>query len=137
MSKLNYKSKMQFVESLNLLGDQDPRFLWAINELRNTVIHDVRNVGFDLKVYVAGFDTNRLQQEAKRFNSFSEDDNEIDMPGEGKVPIQVLFKAIPKRSIWWSAMFPLRIQTRARPAVSGESNRASEANGKLRARTGQ
>ena len=50
LGKLNYKTKMQFVEALDRsLEARDIRFLYAINELRNTVVHDVRNVTFEPK----------------------------------------------------------------------------------------
>lgn len=51
--------KIAFVQACELLPDSSVRFIRAISEVRNLLVHDVRNFGFDLSVHEAGMDSNQ------------------------------------------------------------------------------
>jgi hypothetical protein len=64
--------KMEFVRALSLLSERPLKFISALSELRNRLVHDVKNVNFDLKVYVGGLDSNQLKNFKRSFGFFFE-----------------------------------------------------------------
>ena len=53
----NVKSgKVAFARALALIDARDGAFLRGLSELRNKLVHDIRNVQFDLRSYVSGMD---------------------------------------------------------------------------------
>jgi hypothetical protein len=51
--------KIAFVQACDLLPEPSVRFIRALSEVRNLLVHDVRNFGFDLSAYEASMDTNQ------------------------------------------------------------------------------
>jgi len=45
--------KVAFAKALDLLTSEQRRFIRTLSELRNELVHDIRNVTFDLKSHVA------------------------------------------------------------------------------------
>jgi hypothetical protein len=54
-------SKLSYAEALNLLEDTHIRFLNQLSQIRNTIVHDISQVSFTYRDYLAG-----LQPEARR-----------------------------------------------------------------------
>ncbi|MDH5347484.1 MAG: hypothetical protein OEW13_06210, partial [Nitrospira sp.] len=89
--------EMAFTAALSLLEKSDRRFVSSLSELRNTLVHDVTNVGSSLSKHVAAMDSSKFDVFVKGFDSFS-------MGGlvrfEGKdVPREEVFRREPKTAI--------------------------------------
>lgn len=70
--ELNNKTtgKIAFLSKLGLIGKENRRLLSTISELRNSLVHDVRNAEFSLADMVAKFDSMELKQFAIAFSPF-------------------------------------------------------------------
>lgn len=62
--------KLAFLRELELLGKNERRFVVALSELRNTLVHDVRKSKFTLQEFVKSLDQKSLQQFAISFSPF-------------------------------------------------------------------
>jgi hypothetical protein len=51
--------KIAFVQACDLLPQPCVRFIRALSEVRNLLVHDVRNFGFDLSAHETGMDSNQ------------------------------------------------------------------------------
>ncbi len=60
--------KIAFLGKLELLGKDNRRLVAALSEMRNSLVHDVRNTEFLLEKMVAGFDSAALKQFALAFS---------------------------------------------------------------------
>jgi hypothetical protein len=101
------RGKVAFATALDLLQKPDRRFISSLSELRNSLVHDVRNVGFSLPEHVAAMDATAFAEFVKRFDSFSIGGT---VAFEGKeVPSGEVFRRDPKTAIWWSAMLTVAI----------------------------
>jgi hypothetical protein len=47
--------KLAFLKALGLQGRENRRYVISLSELRNALVHDVRNCSFDLKEMVGGY----------------------------------------------------------------------------------
>jgi len=94
--------KMAFVRALGLLEKPDRRFISSLSELRNQLVHKVRNADFDLQAHVNGLTPEKFKAFAQNFDSFSRSDP-VDFDGQQLAPEEV-FKREAKRAIWWSGM---------------------------------
>lgn len=65
--------KVAFVEALKLLEKSERRFISSLSELRNTLVHDVRNVNFDLAEHVESMEKEKQDAFLKNFNLLSTD----------------------------------------------------------------
>jgi hypothetical protein len=101
------RGKMAFASALGLVEKPDRRFINSLSELRNTLVHDVRNVGFSLSKYVAAVDSSALADFAKKFDSFSTGGS-VAFEGNSVHPKEV-FRHSPKTAIWWSTMLTIAI----------------------------
>lgn len=101
------RGKIAFAAALDLLHKPDRRFISSLSELRNSLVHDVRNVSFSLSEHVAAMDAKTFSAFAKGFDSFSTGGS---VAFEGKeVPPAEVFRRDPKTAIWWSAMLTVAI----------------------------
>jgi len=123
--------KMAFVKALNLLEEPDRRFVSSLSELRNQLVHKVKNVEFDLKKHIGEMPPEQLASFAKKFNSFSKGE-EVDYQGK-KMPPEEVFRRDPKTAIWWSAMVTVAIiyQVREIERFKKEGERLSFINNTL------
>lgn len=87
--------KAAFIKALGLLGENERRFISAFSELRNRLVHDVRNVNFDLLAYVEKFDKKEHETFLRNFNIISTDVND---------GIRNLFRFDPRQALWYSTM---------------------------------
>lgn len=59
--------KMAFVRALKLLEEGPRKFISDLSDLRNALVHNVRNVQFDLKEHVKGLDKNQRKKFRENF----------------------------------------------------------------------
>lgn len=62
--------KLEFLGQLGLLGKERRRFIASLSELRNSLVHDVRNCGFDLQDFVSKLPSDALKTFAVSFSPF-------------------------------------------------------------------
>lgn len=98
-SRLDMSNKMTgkaaFIKALGIFGEGERRFISAFSELRNRLVHDVRNVNFDLLEYVEALTEKERETFLKNFNIISTEvtDN-----------IRNLFRHDPRQALWYSTM---------------------------------
>ena len=108
------RGKIAFVAALGLLEKADRRFISSLSELRNSLVHDVRNSTFNLSEHVGRMDGPTLKQFAKNFNSFSMSPDEMVWLGDQQVSSEEAFRRDPKTALWWSATCTLSLIYHAR-----------------------
>lgn len=57
--------KLEIAKSLSVLSEKEIKFIRNLSELRNDLVHNIRNVGFDLSTYVTKVDKNKLKAISK------------------------------------------------------------------------
>lgn len=62
--------KLEFLGQLELLGKERRRFIASLSELRNSLVHDVRNCEFELKDFVSKLSSDALRSFAVSFSPF-------------------------------------------------------------------
>ncbi|MDZ4254297.1 MAG: hypothetical protein U1A72_17155 [Sulfuritalea sp.] len=62
--------KVAFLAKLGLLGKENQRFLSSLSELRNSLVHDVRNSEFSLKEMAQSLDASEVKNLAVSFSPF-------------------------------------------------------------------
>jgi len=87
--------KAAFVKALGLLGKPERRFVSAFSELRNRLVHDVRNVNFDLLEHVEALGMKERETFLKNFNIIS---------SEVTDDVRNLFRFDPRQALWYSTM---------------------------------
>lgn len=92
--------KAAFVKALGLLGEEERRFVSAFSELRNRLVHDVRNVNFDLLEHVESLGVKERETFLKNFNIIST---------EVTADVRNLFRFDPRQALWYSTMVFLGI----------------------------
>ena len=60
--------KIAFLKALGLLGKDERRYIYSLSELRNRLVHDVRQSSFKLKDMVAALDEKEMKSFAKTFS---------------------------------------------------------------------
>ena len=106
--------KAAFVKALGLLGEEERRFVSAFSELRNRLVHDVRNVNFDLLEHVNALNAKERETFLKNFNIISTEVTE---------DIRNLFHLDPRQALWYSTMAFLGIvylKTQPEESFDGE-----------------
>jgi hypothetical protein len=60
-TELSSKStgKVAFLKAFDLLNDRERRFISAFSEIRNSLVHNIRNTSFNLQLYVTALDKNQ------------------------------------------------------------------------------
>lgn len=87
--------KAAFVKALGLLGEEERRFVSAFSELRNRLVHDVRNVNFDLLEHVESLGAKERETFLKNFNIISTEVTD---------DVRNLFRLDPRQALWYSTM---------------------------------
>lgn len=84
--------------ALKCVNDEQAAFIERITEIRNRCVHDVRNVSFSLKEYVATLDDGKLRQLDRALAPYIVD--VLDLGGEVKLPRIELLRQHPNLAIW-------------------------------------
>jgi hypothetical protein len=94
--------KVEFANALGLLGKEDRRFIRGLSELRNRLVHDVTNVTFSMREYVASLNS---QQQTKFITTFAFAGLHPGSPIPPEFAEYVRKK--PKTALWKSALYSL------------------------------
>jgi hypothetical protein len=62
--------KALILNKLGLMLDEDKKYIYALSELRNNLVHEVKNINFDLKAYISELDNNQIRQFVVAFRPF-------------------------------------------------------------------
>lgn len=87
--------KAAFVKALGLLDEPERRFISSLSELRNKLVHDVRNVNFDFVAYVEDMPAKDRDTFLKNFNLLSTEITD---------DIRNLFRFNPRQALWYASM---------------------------------
>lgn len=87
--------KAAFVKALGLLDEAERRFISAFSELRNRLVHDVRNVSFDLLEHVESLSVKDRETFLKNFNIISTEVTD---------DVRNMFRLDPRQALWYSVM---------------------------------
>lgn len=91
--------KIAFAKALNLLEKDERRYISFLSKLRNTLIHNIQNVNFDLQSYIAQLSTAKKNNFIKAV--------ETSYPEEEKYKKYITTN--PKKAIWHTGMYILAI----------------------------
>ena len=98
--------KVAFLKAFGLAIDRERRFIVALSELRNTLVHNVRNTTFSITDHVLALDKNQKKSFVEGFGYafLSEDESGKEFISQ---PTRVLKE--PKESIWLGLKYLLGI----------------------------
>lgn len=98
--------KVAFLKVFGLLIDRERRFISALSELRNMLVHNARSTTFSLPSYVAGLDKNQRNSFVESFGYayLSENDQ-----GKELIASQSKVMTEPKKTIWLSLKYVLGV----------------------------
>ncbi|WP_409522339.1 hypothetical protein [Nitrincola sp. MINF-07-Sa-05] len=92
--------KAAFIKSLGLLDEAERRFISSFSELRNKLVHDVKNVNFDLAEHVENMNSKERDIFLKNFNLLSTEVTD---------DVRNLFRFDPRQAVWYASMALLGI----------------------------
>lgn len=105
-----HTGKAAFVEALELLDKPARTFIHSLSALRNSLVHDVKNVDFELDAYVSAMNEQKKKQFVADFNLIS-----LEVSNE----IRKLFLIDPRQALWYSGMaFLGLVYLRIRPTIA-------------------
>jgi hypothetical protein len=97
----NRKGKLAFVRGLDLLNSKYRHLIKTLSEVRNKLVHDVKNVGITLDEFVKQLD----EQQSKNFVKAVMLDFDFNIEIGGKdIPIRQFIVENPKFGIWMAVM---------------------------------
>lgn len=98
----NRSGKLAFLKHLDLLDEDARRFIRSLSELRNSLVHDIGQVGFSFSDYVGSLDKQQTDSFVKAFGYFA---NGPTFEHEGaSLDTRGFLLANPKQGIWFSVM---------------------------------
>ena len=108
--------KAAFLEKVGLLGKESRRFVSSLSELRNTLVHDVRNSAFSLNDLMGSFDAKGLRDFAVSFSPSEsltrkfENHPQLRQASKGRISKRATITSViaraqkdPKIHIWFGA----------------------------------
>jgi len=98
--------KVIFLKHLNLLEKEERRFLASLSEIRNKLVHNIKEMEFSLTEYVGGLNIEQKQNFIKSFGYCYLTENK---QGDKIVENHEQIISNPKRSIWLSLKYILAI----------------------------
>lgn len=98
--------KLAFLKAYDILDAEERGYISLLSELRNMLVHNIKNVGFNFETYVGGLDSNQ-RKKIIRYSGYGYHDSfEI----AGKVVIKDRFVIDnPKLAMWQTAISVLGI----------------------------
>ncbi len=100
------RGKLRLAKDLGLLDEDERKFIYALSEIRNDFVHDVRNTNADLEAYFQGLDKARRNHFVQTFGYTYEETIQI----TGKtVNAKVFTKENPRIAIWQNSMHVLAV----------------------------
>ncbi len=97
--------KIAFLKSLNLLNEDERRFVSALSELRNILVHNVKNTVFDLSSHISSSDAKQRSSFAKSFGyAFLSEESHSDFQDDLDAVLRD-----PKDTVWRGLKFMLAV----------------------------
>lgn len=87
--------KIAFIKALDLLDENDRRYIVSLSEVRNDLVHNISNVNYDLLDTVNKMNKSEFKTFYKRFNTLSTEPDEN---------VEKLFRQDPVQAIWFGGM---------------------------------
>jgi energy-converting hydrogenase A subunit M len=87
--------KMAFINALGLLGDAERRYISSLSELRNKLVHNIKNVNYQLHEEVEKMDKQQFQRFVHNYNTLATDVDDN---------IRNLFRHDPCQALWYGGM---------------------------------
>jgi hypothetical protein len=97
--------KLAFAKAMDFLESEDRRFVHTLSELRNTLVHDARNVGLQLAEHARAM-TTKERREFVRDLCYADIDEES--AAELDKGVEQFLRA-PRRMIWRSGIFVVAV----------------------------
>lgn len=94
--------KVEIATALGLLTKKERRYLRSLSELRNKLVHDVKNTRFTFERYLADMTTDQRSAFYERFELDLESDS-VEIDGN-QVPRKEIFLSRPRLGIWIGAI---------------------------------
>jgi hypothetical protein len=94
--------KLVLTKALDLLRSDERRFVHSLSELRNFFVHDVKNVGVDLKQYFGALSKDKRKHLAVAFCYVNLDKLDSEVTDDEAI---ARLNDEPKRAIWSTAVF--------------------------------
>lgn len=91
---------LAFVRDLGLLDEDERRFIRSLSELRNKLVHDIKNVNFSFDRYMVDLDANQIKSFVKCFAYNLPEQIEIEGTTFTKTD---LVKKMPRRTVYLHA----------------------------------
>jgi hypothetical protein len=119
--------KLVVVKALGLdfIEDTDRRFIRSLSELRNDLVHDIRQASFTFADHVDRMDEKTLKQFRKNFDSWSLG-GETEVMFDGPVKVTEFFREKPKLALWYSTMSTLALIYRQKEVTQDVRRRRDE-----------
>lgn len=127
--------KLAFGKVLDCLDDYDLAFIAALSEVRNRMVHSVRDAALTLDQYVAELDKGQFETFRRRVGPA---DDPLTL-GKDSVPAAVFVRENPKLCLWLRAMYTIglgyhkHMSAKARRELTEASVSAAHAKAKLEA----
>lgn len=98
------RGKTSLAHSLGLLFETEVRFINHLSELRNTLLHDVRNTSFSLNAHIASLDRQQSDKFIASFGHSVKSDEKLSAAFGKPVSRTKFVLENPKLCIWLSAL---------------------------------
>lgn len=99
--------KTAIAHSLGLIPDYQREFIYYLSDLRNILVHDVKNTSFKLKDYVTGLNTQQRKNFILAFNSGTISDIAISKLLKQSISKDKFTIENPKFAIWLTSLISL------------------------------
>lgn len=100
------RGKLKLAKELNLLDDNERKFIYCLSEVRNAFVHNVRNTQVNLEKYLESLDENKKENYVNVFG-YTYPQN-IEIPGR-TVNSKVFTRENLKIAIWQNSMHVLAV----------------------------
>lgn len=100
------RGKLRLLKDLRLLDDEERKFIYALSEIRNDFVHDVRNTNANLITYLEALSSEKRKHYVDTFGYTYTPTLEI---SGKKVDSKVFTRENPRIAIWHNSMHVLAI----------------------------
>ena len=94
--------KLAFLKQLDLLNEDARRFIRSFSELRNNLVHDIGQVGFNFRDHLSSLDKQKTDAFVRSFGYFA--NGETFEQGAKEFNTREFMLKNPKKGAWYSVM---------------------------------
>lgn len=66
----NQTGKIAFLKELEMMSKENRKYIRSLSEIRNSLVHDIRNVEFSLREFISDYSEKEITRFAKSFSPF-------------------------------------------------------------------